>query len=82
MLNEGNKLSSGSRGFSNRHKEGLLSAVSIGFFLILVGTLFVLNPDLPNKIVDFTRPESFELKVVAPNLNVSLLFLRTHGPTC
>jgi len=72
MLNEGNKLSSGSKGFSHRHKEGLLSAVSIGFFLVLVGTLFILNPDLPSKIIDFARPESFELKAVAPNLNVSL----------
>lgn len=72
MLTEANKLSSSSRGFSHRHKEGMLSAISIGFFLILVGTLFVLNPDLPNKIIDFARPESFELKAVAPSLNVSL----------
>jgi hypothetical protein len=50
----------------------MLSAISIGFFLILIGTLFVLNPDLPNKIIDFARPESFELKSVATNLNVSL----------
>jgi hypothetical protein len=72
MLSEANKLSSGSKGFSHRHKEGLLSAISIGFFLILVGTLFVLNPDLPNKIIDLARPENFELKTVAPGLNVSL----------
>jgi hypothetical protein len=50
----------------------MLSAISIGFFIILVGTLFILNPDLPNKIIDFARPESFELKEVASSLNVSL----------
>lgn len=65
-------MSSSSRGFSHRHREGMLSAISIGFFLVLVGTLFVLNPDLPNKIIDFARPESFELKTVATSLNVSL----------
>ena len=65
-------MSSGSRGFSHRHREGMLSAISIGFFLILVGTIFVLNPDLPNKIIDFARPESFELKAVSTSLNVSL----------
>ena len=72
MLNEAHKLNSGFRRFHHRHNEGLLSAISIGFFLILVGTLFILNPDLPSKIIDFARPESFELKAVAPNLNVSL----------
>jgi len=69
MLNEANKLSSGSGGFPRRHKEGVLSAVSVGFFLILVGMLFVLNPDLPSKIIDFAN--SFELKTVT-RLNVSL----------
>ena len=71
-LNEAKKLNGDSRGFSHRHREGMLSAITIGFLLILVGTIFVLNPDLPNKIVDFARPESFELRAVATSLNVSL----------
>jgi hypothetical protein len=72
MQNEANILSNSSRGFSGRHKEGMLSAVSIGFFLVLVGALFILNSGLPDKIVDFANPASFELQTVAPNLNVSL----------
>jgi hypothetical protein len=39
--------------------------------------LFVLHPDLPGQIVDFARPETFELKVVAPSLNVSLPIPKT-----
>jgi hypothetical protein len=50
----------------------MLSAISVGFFIILVATIFVLNPDLPNKITDFARPESFNLEKVVPSLNVSL----------
>ncbi len=49
-----------------------MSAITIGFLLILIGTIFVLNPDLPNNIVEFSRPESFELKAVSDSLNVSL----------
>lgn len=65
-------MSSSSGGFPRRHKEGVLSAVSVGFFLILVGMLFVLNPDLPQKIIEFARPESFELRMVTSSWNVSL----------
>lgn len=35
-----------------RH-EGLLSAVSIGFFLILIGVLFITTPNLSNSVVNF-----------------------------
>ena len=68
-LNEADNLSSNSAGFSRRHKEGILSAVSLGFFLVLVGMLFVCNPDLPANIIDFVN--SFELKTVT-RLNMSL----------
>ncbi len=74
-------MSESSRGSSRKPKEGMLSAITIGFLLVLVGMLFVVNPDLPNKIIDFARPESFELKTVATSLNVSLPIpkdLRAH----
>jgi len=71
-LNEVDRVSSSSGKFPRRHKESVLSAVSVGFFLILVGVLFVLNPDLPQKIIEFARPESFELRTVTSSWNVSL----------
>lgn len=35
------------------HHEGLLSAVSIGFFLILIGVLFISTPNLSNSVTNF-----------------------------
>ena len=46
-------MNQGSRGYSRGHYEGILSAVSVGFFLILVGTLFVATPNLLDKVVTF-----------------------------
>lgn len=42
-----------SREYVHGHYEGLLSAVSAGFFLILVGTLFITTPSLLDKVVTF-----------------------------
>jgi hypothetical protein len=42
-----------SEGFSRRNREGLLSAISAGFFLVLVGFIFILTPNLYDKIVSF-----------------------------
>jgi len=42
-----------SRDYMHRHYEGLLSAVSVGFFLILVGTLFITTPNLLDKVSTF-----------------------------
>ena len=36
-----------------QYREGLFTAISAGFFLLLVGTLFVINPNLFGKILDF-----------------------------
>jgi len=47
------KLSESSMGFSHRHREGLLSAVSAGFFLVLAGMLFATTPDLFQEFIDF-----------------------------
>lgn len=41
------------RGYQRRHHEGLLSAISVGFFLILVGVLFISTPSLADKVVTF-----------------------------
>jgi len=57
-------------GFSSRHKEGLISAISAGVFLLLVGAIFLTTPNLFNEIIDFFS--DFDL-VRVPNLgNVAL----------
>lgn len=40
---------------SNRHREGILSAVSAGVFLVLIGLLFILTPGLVDKFGTFFR---------------------------
>jgi len=62
-------MTADSGGFRHRHRDGMLSAVAAGFFLILVGALFVTNPDLPNKLINFFN--NFELKQIS-NSNVYL----------
>ena len=42
-----------SKGYSRGHHEGILSAVSVGFFLILVGALFISTPNLFDNVVKF-----------------------------
>jgi hypothetical protein len=34
-------------------REGVLSAVSAGFFLILAGTIFIVTPNIPDKFTNF-----------------------------
>jgi hypothetical protein len=46
-LNERSKV------VQTRHREGLLSAISAGFFFILVGTIFITTPNLFNNIITF-----------------------------
>jgi len=38
-----------------KHQEWLFTAISAGFFILLVGTLFVINPNLFDKILDFFK---------------------------
>jgi hypothetical protein len=52
-----------------QYQEGIFTAISIGFFLLLVGTLFVINPDLFGSIIDFFR--DFGL-VDVPNTSIVL----------
>ena len=42
-----------SRRYSRGHHEGMLSAVSVGFFLILIGILFMSTPNLVDKLNTF-----------------------------
>ena len=62
-------MTADSEGFRYGHRDGMLSAVAAGFFLILAGTLFVSNPDLPNKLINFFN--NFELQQIS-NSNVYL----------
>ena len=45
----------------HKYREGMLSAISVGFFFILAGTIFITTPDLPEKVVDFFQPQNFEV---------------------
>jgi len=51
--------------FSERHREGLISAISAGLFFVLVGAIFLTTPNLFDSIVKFFS--HFEPKYV-PNL--------------
>ncbi len=61
-----------------KYQEGLFTAISVGFFLLLVGTIFVINPNLFGKILDFFT--NFEL-VDVPNTDIVFpgpAFPRSH----
>lgn len=45
--------------FPHRHKEGILSAISVGFFFVLVGFIFIITPNLTDKMVDFFHDINF-----------------------
>ncbi len=42
-------------GIPPKYQEGLFTAISVGFGLLLVGTLFIITPNLFGKIVDFFK---------------------------
>jgi hypothetical protein len=50
-----------------KYQEGLFTAISVGFGLLLVGVLFVVTPNLFDKIINFFK--DFEL-VDVPNTNI------------
>ncbi len=61
-----------------KYQEGLFTAISAGFFILLVGTLLVINPNLFDKILDFFR--DFDT-VNVPNTDVTFIapeFPRLH----
>jgi hypothetical protein len=55
---------------SRRRKEGLLSAVSAGFFLVLIGVLFVIKPNLYADTVTFFN--NFNATSAVPNTQIQL----------
>ena len=55
---------------SRRPKEGLLSAVSVGFFLVLIGMLFVIGPNLYSNIITFFS--NFNVTSPVPHMDISL----------
>jgi hypothetical protein len=58
---------------SRRRQEGLFSAISAGFFLVLAGMFFVTVPNLYNEIVKFFSDISTQPLVQVPNVsNISL----------
>jgi len=64
-------LNGSSSTIPRRYREGLLSAVSVGFFFILAGAIFITNPNLPGNVVEFFQPQNFEV-VRVPNIQVYL----------
>jgi hypothetical protein len=61
-----------------QYQEGLFTAISVGFFTLLVGTLFVINPNLFDKILDFFK--GFDT-VNVPNTTITFFapeFPRLH----
>lgn len=61
-----------------QYREGLFTAISVGFFLLLVGTLFVITPNLFDKILDFFK--GFDM-VDVPNTDITFIapeFPRLH----
>ena len=50
-----------------KSQEGLFTAISAGFFLLLMGILFVITPNLFESIIDFF--EDFKL-IDVPNTNI------------
>ncbi len=58
-----------------KYQEGLFTAISVGFGLLLVGALFIITPNLFGKIVDFFK----DIGVVeVPNTN--MIFLAPELP--
>jgi len=67
------------KSFSLRYREGLISAISAGFFFVLVGAIFLTTPNLFDKIIDFFH--DFRLVIVPGFENVRLpapALPRTH----
>ena len=61
MTNEEHKL-------SPRSREGALSAIGIGFFFVLAGTIFIITPHLYDSFVSFFR--NFDV-IHVPNTQLS-----------
>ena len=66
---EAEKLAGSSKNCPSRRKERLLSPISTGFFLILVGIIFIFTPNLFESILAFLKDLTFR---PVPNSGISL----------
>lgn len=58
-----------------KYQEGLFTAISVGFCLLLVGAIFIITPDLFGKVVDFFK----DIGVVdVPNTDI--IFMAPESP--
>jgi hypothetical protein len=53
ILEEANPLSS--QNVPHRHRDGILGAITAGAFLVLVGSMFIIHPNLIDKVIDFFK---------------------------
>ena len=60
----------GAFSYAYKYRERLITAISAGFFLILIGVLFIITPALFNRIIDFFR--NFAVLVQVPNTIIYL----------
>jgi len=60
----------GAFSYAYKYRESLITAVSAGFFLILVGALFIITPALFNRVIDFFK--NFAALVQVPNTIIYL----------
>lgn len=63
------QLSRNSNNFHSKRREGVLGAVSVGVFFILVGLIFAITPNLFGSILDFFRDFGM---VTVPNTSIPL----------
>lgn len=68
-LNGASKMDEGLRRYSHRHHDGLLSAVSIGVFFVLVGMLFISIPNLFDSLTNFVN-HWHTVQIGTMNINV------------
>ena len=55
----------------HRYREGILSAISVGLFFILAGTIFLTTSNLLDKVTDFFQPQNW-VTIPVPNTQVNL----------
>jgi hypothetical protein len=59
------------------YHEGFFSAISVGFFLLLAGTIFIITPNLFGELISFFQDFSI---VSVPNTEISFIGLaRPHA---
>jgi len=64
-------------GYSRRSRDGFASALSAGFFFVLIGVLFIVTPDLFNSIVRFFQ--NFDV-VQVPHFTTGFLLPAPKNP--